>query len=603
VARAAALAPGRNFHRIACTSDFVGSAEGANSGDSSMPAVCTKLLKYRRVAIVILLAACAFLVTAGALMFNMDVRPRKVLDPVTYDGRHFSELATGNDPDAHDYFVNLQVSFSSDGRWFATHHTEPAGEVERGLVQVWETATGKVQAQLIFYGWYGGARDIDFPYFQFSPDERYVAVGYYKRDGRQVGLLDVLSGQQRSFDAFRWSFSSDGSRLAIVEESDSPGRQQLRIIETASGREMALVARSVRTDLEGANDFWDLAFLADRRTLTYTTYNPPKSAKTHLRRKSSRRLGFRVVLWDVQACRPRQTIAVANYGSSAVAPNGKFVASLAGNVGRPLCKLLDAETGRLIANLKADHGQFGDLKFAPDSSTLTATSLMLAGHSVDSMPLSAIAQWDVRSRTLFALYDAKKAGPGGDAVYCYYDPRNSFLPRYALRQYVGGRATIVNAVTGKECFALPADDANNTDEMVSNGWNLLSPDQNLFVLHQHRFRKPQWLRNWFAKVIPGMNPPNCTQEDLIRSWDMATGHEYTPLPDGWWGKAAFAPDNRTLATLGDDGRIRFWDLPPRKPLGLILAWSCVPAVLVLLLSWWRWRRQWRLMQLAEAKPA
>jgi hypothetical protein len=71
---------------------------------------------------------------------------------------------------------------------------------------------------------------------------------------------------------------------------------------------------------------------------------------------------------------------------------------------------------------------------------------------------------------------------------------------------------------------------------------------------------------------------------------MTTGHEYPTLL-GTSEYPVFAPDSRTLATFGDDGRIRFWDLPPRKPLGIILAWSCLPSLAVFMIAWLRERRK------------
>src|SRR5262249_37710885 len=140
------------------------------------------------------------------------------------------------------------------------------------------------------------------------------------------------------------------------------------------------------------------------------------------------------------------------------APNGKLLASSCRNVGKRCFKLLETETGRPLAELNADFlGQITHLRFAPDSSTLMGISNRPREGGFTGPPIDVIAVWDVKTKQLLTLYDANAPDPSANAVDCYFDMNNSFLPRYALRQYVLGPGRIVEVATGRECFRLPEE--------------------------------------------------------------------------------------------------------------------------------------------------
>jgi dipeptidyl aminopeptidase/acylaminoacyl peptidase len=102
-------------------------------------------------------------------------------------------------------------------------------------------------------------------------------------------------------------------------------------------------------------------------------------------------------------------------------------------------------------------------------------------------------------------------------------------------------------------------------------------------------------RGWVARVVRKLpesvaqflGPPKVTTV----LWDARTGSRLAEVRSKP-GSVSFAPDSRTLVTLGHDNRWRVWDVPPARPwslfAGLILfqAALAVPAVLA-----WRIRRR------------
>jgi WD40 repeat protein len=60
--------------------------------------------------------------------------------------------------------------------------------------------------------------------------------------------------------------------------------------------------------------------------------------------------------------------------------------------------------------------------------------------------------------------------------------------------------------------------------------------------------------------------------------------ESIPVSDG---PLIFSSDSRLAAASSPDGMIRIWDLPPRRPIFLLLALSAFPTLLFTTLLWWR----------------
>jgi WD40 repeat protein len=100
---------------------------------------------------------------------------------------------------------------------------------------------------------------------------------------------------------------------------------------------------------------------------------------------------------------------------------------------------------------------------------------------------------------------------------------------------------------------------------------------------------PSEFQKLLSKSLPSVFPIDETDQPVIRIWNTESGKELESLQN-CQGPFAFSPNGQTLAARNQDGTLQLWDVPPRKPLGLILAWSCVPAGLVLLFAWWRGRR-------------
>jgi WD40 repeat protein len=115
----------------------------------------------------------------------------------------------------------------------------------------------------------------------------------------------------------------------------------------------------------------------------------------------------------------------------------------------------------------------------------------------------------------------------------------------------------------------------------------LSPDGKLLAVNADGPR-PDPLADWptLAGVLKdwGLRTESTEQYDLLLL-DTVTGRLQARLPDGpipslatrdAEPKVAFTDDGRQLAVVGADGVVRIWDLPLRKPWGLILSLAAVP---------------------------
>ncbi len=561
----------------------------------------------RGTALIVTLAVAAFVCTAFVLWWQIDVRPRMTIYPSGWDGRRLADCRL-QEKDAEYMATPMLTKFLLDGQRLVTCSLRRNdGEKLEGLVQVWHTRSGQELAR-----WPITPDELEentIALWQASLDGRHVVFRYNRRGNAQgvIRLLDIETGQERSWPARdlranRLALSPDGRRLAIVS-NDGPYRQVLRIVDALNGIEEGSVTERVRKSQNDVAEtiFGNMTFLPDGRTLAFTVTHANSRASWRKQRRAANAITL-VALWDIPDKRIRSRINVGEAWAVAFAPDGKNVAVSMSH----FLRLWDLSTGRVAnsRNLKSD-GSFDRLRYSEDGSRLLAmSSIPDSGMGVSVVtdtpgPFSRIAIFDSRSLATLSAFNARSTP---ESIFNEFDdPSGSLLPKYREHRHqqvkTDGRGTrldegkvmvtVSETISGRDIFTFP-DHEGNSNAGIETGYRELSPDRRLFVLSQSKEKK-NLLREWLSKYVPGIQPPARERESWLRCLDLTTGHEYPVLPDCEWS-LAFSQDGRMLATISKDGTIKLWDLPPRKPLGLILAWSSVPAALVLLLGWWRGRR-------------
>jgi WD40 repeat protein len=526
----------------------------------------------------------------------MDVRPRLTLNPLVWDGTRFSDSASLDHKQVSEHLPEV-VGFTADGRLLVTCSLDswcaksPHQHLQ-AIVQAWDTTCGKEKGQWIL----SPGPELDehtgiSP--ALSPDRDHFILTYLTPGSTQqsLRLLSLKGGQQRSWLTRHFHFAPDGQLLALVTINEQ-GREELKIIDPIRDEEIAVVAHDFRKNTEGTA-FDNITFLSDGRTLSFSVERHAKLRRNHGRRRNRTKLTTQVILWDVPTRQPRLTVDTGT-ATVAFAPDGKTMAAINDGL-----KLWSTATGRLVAwkDLKPV-GEFHELRFSRDSSILTAisTDVTLPHGTEYHTQLAGFA-----SRTLSLLWSRKTRTTPETIFDEFDDPSSSLLPQYIQYRHMqvkkdgkggqyaegSGRVTIVDTLTGQEQLALPEED-NRDKWRPWNGKSELSPDRRLFVLSQLGHKR-ELIREWIARLVPRLQAPTDEEESWIRCWDLITGREYPSLPR-CGDDFSFSPGGGTLATLGNDGTVKLWDLPPRKPFGLILAWSSVSAGLVLLLAWRRGRR-------------
>jgi WD40 repeat protein len=550
---------------------------------------------YGKLAATLLLAMALY-----GVWWALPVLPRPVLHPETCDGRLLSErLAAEERAGCHSVFYHASLRFSPDGQSLLTSNADEFGVGWRRCVQVWHTGSGKQQTKLVYTD-ESAARKFDFPEFQFSPDSRYLALGYHQDGEQTIDVLDLITGRKRTFPALRFGFSTNGKQVAIVDHTADGSRQRVRIRDNATGEVIVNVAQSTRPLDENTVDFWNLAFLGDGRTLVFSTYKPTRLGMRRYR-PNALKSTIAIVLWDIPTQRARQIIYGAqDYASS---PDGKLLAvPRMRQPGRKDIELWQVASGRFLGDLQ-DMGINGapenPPKFSPDGTALTAASTNWAGGQ-GPIPLQQIATWDVRTRQPIALRTLDAVAPDGKKFDAYHDWNGTFLPRRVFAWYHGYHNTgVVDVLSGKMCIRLPDTDRELNQTHSSH---TLSPDSNLFAYWEGIDQKPSPLLELLSKFVPGMNAPEVVRTSSIHCWDLTTGREFPPFPGGR-DVFAFSADSRMLAAYCADGTIKLWDIPPRKPLGWFLGLAGLLLLLTLGGFWWQARRRKRQAALAtEAIP-
>ncbi|MFC9399117.1 trypsin-like peptidase domain-containing protein [Streptomyces sp. NPDC057027] len=405
------------------------------------------------------------------------------------------------------------VLFSPDGRTLAT------GDEKKGMVRLWDVATGRTRATLTVSG--GETPKA------FSADGRTLAT----RDGGTVRLWDVTTGRHtrtivtgHAKYALSVGFTPDGRTLATGDEKDgtvqfwdaTTGSRTRTVItvpgDAASSLGMSLLfSPDSRTLATGSNDgtvrLWDAATGRALATLTCQT----RIARAMAFSPDGRNLATSgigtVELWSVTAGHTRARLTGSGGASSlAFSPDGR---TLAGGswVG---VHMWDVAAGRTHTTFTNPHNALS-VAFGPDGRTL-------AGGSSDG----TVRLWDAttgRTRTTFQV-------PGDHAVH---GVPLAFSPdgRTLATGSDDGRVRLWDATTGRS--------------------------RTTFVAHVHDV--------WSMVFSPDGHTLATGDRDGVRLWDVDTGRTRTIFTDegNWDTSVVFSPDGRTLAGGSSDGTVRLWD--------------------------------------------
>jgi hypothetical protein len=134
----------------------------------------------------------------------------------------------------------------------------------------------------------------------------------------------------------------------------------------------------------------------------------------------------------------------------------------------------------------------------------------------------------------------------------------------------------------------------NIPTRSEHGTDAFAPDSKTVVLTRLvRNRQPNPVLAWISNQLGATQPAQPVE--CARLWDVETCTELACFDDCI--QALYSPDGKTLATAHADGKVRLWDVPPRKPLLAIAGTSLTMWLFVLvgvqlwvrLLRWGRGR--------------
>ncbi len=474
-------------------------------------------------------------------------------------------------------------ALAPDGKTLVTVE-DAEGWILGGPIDVWNVASGQKRLTLV------GPLTTCY-YAAYSPDGRYFVTN---QSGISVRLWDIASGalladlhEPRSANV-DLRFSTD-SRYLIIGRSNNGADEQNKLVAEPSGFQ----------PLEPATiTFWEIATKQPRATFNGSfegmTFTPDGRTMALVQReRDSKRV--RLQLWEMEAgpgaatlrlerlvsakhlfCSPDFGCYATTDGDLSVA--GPFDVNLwETTTGEQQVHFFDSRSTDAFLELRFISARKMIIEYFDDSQTVV--------NPFHGPPMSSIC--DVKNRQV----QLRVSGWGALVTHD---------ERWVVRPNASG-AEVYELATGSlhHSLAKPGDVANRHSRSVmrfrgqtNNAACLLAQDgRTALVTGLDNNAPPSPLAAFLGRFIPAIRTG--PRENVARLWVVETGQELASFEDCYQG--LYSPDGKTLATAHTDGRVRLWDVPPRKPFLAILGTSLVGlmAFLVGVRLWMRLVR-WRL---------
>jgi WD40 repeat protein/tRNA A-37 threonylcarbamoyl transferase component Bud32 len=437
-----------------------------------------------------------------------------------------------------DYLLS-NLAISPDGKLLAS------GAADK-TVKVWDAATGQEIHTL-------RGHEAEVYGVAFSPDGRFLASASGEQNGRptkpsEVRVWDLQTGKARTFPGPRLlsvcvAFSPDGSRLAACGGYYHAGPGEIKVWETATGKELY--------DLRGhPGCVLQVAFSPDGKWLV--SGSMPQGSI------NQRRIGGAIVVWDLETGKAVRNLRghTGSVTSVTFSPDGNRLASSSQDA---TVRLWDARTGQELRIIETPD-EVLKVIFKPDGK-----------HLVSVGEDATVRIWDTATgrnvRTLrghlgpiygivFSPTDGRLFSASYDGTIKVWDPERE-QEHFTLNGHTHEVRGISFSPNGQWLATASVDSSGKLWDLRT-GLEILTLCGHLGLLYGVRFSPD-------GKLLA-----TAGGDGALKLWDVASWQELRTLhpegPRSFVRDLAFRPDGLRLASIGGDGIARVWDVATGKEL-------------------------------------
>ncbi len=293
--------------------------------------------------------------------------------------------------------VAFDIEFSPDGKILAIARGAVEPIQQFGRIELWDTETGSLRR--VIQGFDGPVRSI-----AFTPDSKTIISGSLEYLPEKLQQKATSRRGEVSSQVKWWDVST--GELKQKSELSDEGASSIRVECSPNGKQVAVVQTLRRVSMTNRVPYSGPDFGLPRGPIDYY-FNPFITSELRILDSAGQQ---------------KIKVNIKPPGTLAYSADGKFIATIVENQ----VKILDANTGKGVDEVKDFRGSPNTLAFSPDSKSLAVVSTKFyresAGNLIRIMGRSEVKIFDAKDWSL-----TSKLNDIG-AVRCVtYEPTGRFL--------------------------------------------------------------------------------------------------------------------------------------------------------------------------------